>query len=80
MAYYAKLDEATVKRHVIRDKWIATLTERFAAELARVKANIVTDVQGLAGRYAVTLPDVEREVSDLSVKVAGHLAAMGIEL
>lgn len=80
VSYYAKLDDATVKRHVIRDKWIATLTERFAAELARVKANIVMDVQGLAGRYAVTLPDVEREVSDLSVKVAGHLAAMGIEL
>ena len=80
MAYYAKLDEATVKRHVIRDKWIATLTERFAAELARVKASIVTDVQGLAGRYADPLPACEQTVQDLEQKVAKHLAAMGIDL
>ena len=78
--YYAGLDEKAIKRHVIGDKWTATLESRFAAELARVKAKIVADVKSLAARYAVTLPDAERAVSDLSAKVAGHLAAMGIEV
>ena len=78
--YYAGLDEKAIKRHVIGDKWTATLESRFAAELARVKAKIVADVKSLAARYAVTLPDAERTVKDLSAKVAGHLAAMGIEV
>lgn len=78
--YYAGLDERAIKRHVIGDKWTATLESRFAAELVRVKAKIVADVKSLAARYAVTLSDAERAVDELSAKVAGHLAAMGIEL
>ena len=78
--YYAGLDEKAIKRHVIGDKWTATLESRFAAELARVKAKIVADVKSLAARYAVTLPDAERAVDELSAKVVGHLAAMGIEV
>ena len=78
--YYAGLDEKAIKRHVIGDKWTATLESRFAAELVRVKAKIVADVKSLAARYAVTLPDAERAVDELSAKVAGHLAAMGIEV
>ena len=69
--YYAGLDERAIKRHVIGDKWTATLESRFAAELARVKAKIVADVKSLAARYAVTLPDAERAVDELSAKVAG---------
>lgn len=78
--YYADLDEKAIKRHVIGDKWTTTLESRFAAELARVKAKIVADVKSLAARYAVTLPDAERAVDELSAKVARHLAAMGIEV
>lgn len=79
LAYYAELDENGVKSHVICDKWITALAERFAAELTRVKAAIVSDVQALANRYAETLPDAEAKVLRLEKKVAGHLAAMGIE-
>ena len=78
LAYYAELDEKSVKSHVIRDKWITALAERFAAELTRVKAAIVSDVQALANRYAEPLPDAEAKVLRLEEKVAGHLAAMGI--
>ena len=78
--YYVGLDETAIKEHVIGDKWTATLESRFVAELARVKAKIVADVKSLAARYAVTLPDAERAVDELSAKVAGHLAAMGIEV
>lgn len=78
--YYVGLDETAIKEHVIGDKWTATLENRFVAELARVKAKIVADVKSLAARYAVTLPDAERAVDELSAKVAGHLAAMGIEV
>lgn len=78
--YYVGLDETAIKRHVIGDKWTATLESRFVAELVRVKAKIVADVKSLAARYAVTLSDAERAVDELSAKVAGHLAAMGIEV
>lgn len=78
--YYVGLDETAIKEHVIGDKWTATLESRFAAELVRVKAKIVADVKSLAARYAVTLSDAERAVDELSAKVAGHLAAMGIEV
>ena len=80
LAYYAELDEKSVKSHVIRDKWITALAERFAAELTRVKATIVSDVQALANRYAKTLPEMENSVKSLTDKVDKHLTAMGIEL
>lgn len=78
--YYAKLDEQSIKKHVIYDKWISALSSRFAMELSRVKASIVTNVQALANRYAKTLPEAEKKVDELSAKVAKHLAAMGVEL
>lgn len=78
--YYAKLDEQSIKKHVIYDKWISALSSRFAMELSRVKASIVTNVQALANRYAKTLPEAEKKVDELSAKVADHLSAMGIKI
>lgn len=80
VASYDQMDEDEVKRYVIDHKWTPALRERFSSELRRVKTRIVSDVQALAKRYAVTLPEVEQAVVELSAKVEKHLAAMGIEL
>ena len=80
VAYYAGLDESTIKQHVVQDKWVDALAKRFAAEQSRVKASIVKNVQDLAKRYAVTLSEVESAVNDLSAKVAKYLSAMGVEI
>ncbi|MBR2225500.1 MAG: SAM-dependent DNA methyltransferase [Kiritimatiellae bacterium] len=79
-AFYAAMTPEDVRTFVVERKWMPTLEERFSAELARVKASIVADVQALAFRYAATLPEAAREVAALEKKVAEHLAAMGIEL
>lgn len=66
-----------VRTFVVERKWMPTLEERFSAELARVKASIVADVQALAARYATPLPALEEDVARLRTKVMGHLADMG---
>ena len=77
---YADMKPGVVAHYVVDSKWAPALIGRFKEELASVKAKIVSDVKSLAARYADTLPDSERKVQDLSVKVAGHLAAMGVEV
>ena len=77
---YAEMEEGHIKNYVVDHKWAPALMTRFTDELKRVKAAIVADVQSLANRYAVTLPEAEKTVEGLSAKVARHLAAMGIQL
>lgn len=77
---YATMNEQSIRHYVVESKWADSLWARFQGELAHVKAQIVTDVKSLADRYAETLPDVEAKVRELEQKVAGHLAAMGVEV
>ena len=74
------MNEPAIRHYVVETKWAEALRARFQGELARAKAQIVTDVKSLADRYAETLPDAEAKVRELENKVAGHLAAMGVEV
>ncbi len=83
-------DEGAVKTLVIDDKWLATIqvaiVERyFATDLNAITSEVQRLTQGLAGRvkqveerYAHTLPELERKVDVLSVKVEEHLKKMGL--
>ena len=77
---YATMNEQTIRHYVVESKWADALWARFQGELAHVKAQIVTGVKSLADRYAETLSNAEAKVRKLEKKVAGHLAAMGIEI
>ena len=77
---YATMNEQSIRHYVVETKWAEALRARFQGELTRAKAQIVTDVKSLADRYAETLPDAEAKVRELEKKVAGHLAAMGVEV
>lgn len=77
---YATMNEQSIRHYVVETKWAHALRARFQGELARAKAQIVTDVKSLADRYAETLPDAEAKVRELEKKVSRHLAAMGVEV
>ena len=76
---YAKLDADDVQRLVIGDKWGASIEAGANTELSALTQNLVERLAVLTDRYAETVGDLEAEIEALSAKVAGHLAAMGVE-
>lgn len=92
LARYTTLttEEEALKTLVIDDKWLATMqaiiVERyFAGELAAITSEVQRLTQGLIARvkeleerYAHPLPELEREVERLSMKVEAHLKQMGL--
>lgn len=86
----AELDEATLRKYgdltetdvqtlVLDDKWRATATSRVAAEVEALTLALVGRIEQLGDRYRQTLSALSAELDDLEAKVAGYLAAMGVE-
>lgn len=80
LAHYGKLTEDDIKSLVIEDKWLAALQASINEEVARVAQRLTARVKELEERYAEPLPSIEAEVDELSKRVAGHLARMGLVL
>ena len=76
---YGDLTEDGIKTLVLDDKWHATVTYRVAGEVEALTLDLVARIQQLGERYAATVSDLDSELENLDAKVAGHLAAMGIE-
>ncbi len=74
---YATLGESDVRRLVVQDKWMAALSAAVHGELERVSQRLTGRIRELAERYATPLPQLLREVEDLSKRVDAHLAKMG---
>jgi type I restriction enzyme M protein len=77
--YYPKLSLDEVKNLIVQDKWLATLQANIIAEIERVTQQMANRVKELEERYSAPLPTLTQSVDDLSVKVANHLKAMGLE-
>ncbi len=77
---YGKLTTADIQQLVVDDKWGATIASGVEAEIEALTQQLVGRLQALAERYEHTLGDLEYEIDGLSVKVAGHLAVMGVGL
>ena len=77
-AKYADFPEDEVQDILINDKWLPALRGGLYAELARAVNGMEDRLLLLADRYASPLTKLEREVEDLSAKVAGHLTSMGL--
>jgi type I restriction enzyme M protein len=75
--HYGRLSVAEIQALVIHDKWLARLGQDLQAELDRVSQTLTWRIRELAERYAVPLPQLSREVDDLSTKVNMHLRSMG---
>jgi type I restriction enzyme M protein len=74
---YGTLTEDDVKALVVDDKWLTTLAAAVQGELDRVSQTLTGRIRLLAERYAVSLPELEKEVQGIAVQVAEHLARMG---
>lgn len=76
---YPTLTDDEVKDLVVVDKWFATLNSSIEAEIERVTQQLANRVKELNERYAEPLPQITQNVEALSLKVAEHLKAMGLE-
>ncbi|WP_336139038.1 type I restriction-modification system subunit M [Acinetobacter ursingii] len=76
---YPTLTEDEVKGLVVIDKWFATLNSSIEAEIERITQQLANRVKELNERYAEPLPQITQNVEALSLKVAEHLKAMGLE-
>ena len=77
--HYATLSEDDIKTLIVNDKWHATLQSRIQAEIERIIQQLANRVKELEERYAEALPTIRQSVDALSLKVAAHLKAMGLE-
>jgi type I restriction enzyme M protein len=77
-ATYEELTEAEIKDLVINDKWFASLKDAITGEVQRRTDELARRVKTLEERYAVSLPELGRQVDELATKVEAHLKTMGI--
>ncbi|WP_433702992.1 type I restriction-modification system subunit M [Prescottella equi] len=76
---YGDLTEDEIKTLVLDDKWRATVVHRVAGEAEALTLDLVARIQQLGERYAETVGALDAELQNLEAKVAGHLAAMGVQ-
>lgn len=76
---YGDLTEAAVQTLVLDDKWADTIRNRVTLEVNALTLDLVARIQQLGERYAETIRDLNVELQELELKVASHLAAMGVE-
>lgn len=74
---YPQLSEDEVRTLVIDDKWLTTLETAIKTELNRVSQTLTGRIRQLAERYETPLPELEKEVEELSTRVDEHLKKMG---
>jgi type I restriction enzyme M protein len=76
---YGKLTEDDVKTLVIDDKWQAVVTNRIVSEVESLTLDLASRIQLLGERYAETVGQLDESLAMAEAKVAGHLAAMGVQ-
>ncbi len=79
LARYASLTEDEIKVLVVEDKWFASIRAAIEGEVQRLTQGLAGRVKDLDERYARPLPELEREVEEISAKVEEHLKRMGVE-
>jgi type I restriction enzyme M protein len=76
---YTLLTEEEIKTLVVDDKWLSHLKNCVHSEMERISQRIAGRLKELAERYETPLPELTKEVEDLSKKVEGHLKNMGFK-
>lgn len=70
---YKELSIDEIKDIVVNDKWIRSITGVITTEMDRISHRLTTRIKELAERYKETLPEIGRQVEELSKKVDMHL-------
>ena|GEM_PF-1348056 len=76
-ARFATLTEGEVKDLLVADKWLDTVQDRITSEVMQVAQSLSNRVRILADRYATPMPELEKNLDNLSALMATHLKAMG---
>jgi type I restriction enzyme M protein len=76
-AKYKTLTLDEIKTLVVEDKWLTKISEDVQAELDRITQKLTSHLKELTERYAEPLPNLEKDVTELSQQVEGHLKKMG---
>jgi type I restriction enzyme M protein len=74
---YAKLTDTEMMELLLNRKWYRTLVKDIFSLYTAVSHRISERVTELAARYERTMPQLEKDVSDLECKVKSHLERMG---
>ena len=70
---YKELSIDEIKDIVVNDKWIRSITGVITTEMDRISHRLASRIRELSERYKETLPEIERQVEELSKKVDMHL-------
>jgi type I restriction enzyme M protein len=76
---YGDLTKDDVKTILLDDKWRGVVVRRVSGEVEALTLDLVDRIHQLGERYAEKVSDLDAEIEKLETKVAGHLAAMGID-
>lgn len=74
---YSKIKETEIKDLVVNLKWLAAIEISIQSELDLVSQTLGNRIKALTERYAISLPEIEKELSVLTSKVDEHLKVMG---
>ena len=75
---YPELTTDEIKVLVVDDKWMSILSNKISGEIRQVAGALTRRVQELGDRYAIPLPDMEKDAKDSEAKVRKHLKTMGL--
>ena len=79
-AKYPTFTEAEVKQLVVDDKWMHSIETAIKGEIDNISQWLANRIKELAERYETPLPEIDKEVNELEVKVNEHLKKMGFSL
>ena len=78
ISYYSKLDIDEIKELVVIEKWFAHISADSTTEIERTIKVLANRLEELEQRYAHTMPELTKQVSDYSNRVEKHLKEIGI--
>lgn len=74
---YSLLTEDEIKDLVINDKWMIAIGNNVKSEMDRISQRLTQRIKELAERYETPLPNLNKQVEELEMKVNAHIKKMG---
>jgi type I restriction enzyme M protein len=75
---YPKLSMEEVKTLVVDHKWMQVIEKDVYSEMDRISQKLSQRLVELAERYETALPELDKKVDELEMKVSKHLKKMGV--
>jgi len=79
IAQYPKLTIDEIKNIVVEKKWMAEMQKRISTEMDNISQCLTQRIKELAERYETPLPQLNKNVDELTAKVETHLRKMNFK-